>query len=100
MRRRFRRASGGLHLVLVAFLLAPMLLHGHRHAALHASPASCAICVATHHTPGLQAPPVVAPTPLACALVLTSTVDVSTAFGVARPHTGRGPPLALTQRTA
>jgi hypothetical protein len=94
MRSRFRRASGVLHVVLVALLLVPTLLHGHRHPASD-TPASCALCVATHHTPAVQAAPLAAPAPVARAVALTFVPDLPSTPGARRPHTGRGPPLAL-----
>jgi len=99
MRSRLRRARGLLHLVFVVLLLVPLFFHGHRHAS-DASPASCAICVAAHHTPAVQAPPIAAPVPLACALELTATEGVFTSARVERAHAGRAPPLVSAERTA
>ena len=74
-----------------AMLLVPLLESGHNHVDRDlAKP--CATCVATHHSPALQAPVVSLEAPLALAAVAISTTFASPIRGHHSPQSGRAPP--------
>src|SRR5205807_2496070 len=78
--------------LLIGLFLVPVVLHGHRHDALRTSAGSCAVCVAVHHSPAVDAPPVAVSAPP----IAVHTVDARSATASAKserpPRTGRAPP--------
>jgi hypothetical protein len=77
--------------VLVALLLVPGLLHGHRHVASH----PCAVCVVAKHSPAVRpmVSVVVAPVLVTLAAPAHGALAPAAHDRLVRP--GRAPPLAL-----
>lgn len=78
--------------LLIALLLVPLALGGHRHEADDASARTCNACVVAHHSPVVTAPIPVAPTPVVLRTPFTARPLVSCARGERPAPTGRGPP--------
>ena len=89
--RQLFRSAGPI--VLIALLLVPVVVSGHHHAGRTQGP--CAACVATHHTPAVGAPAVIAPetAPLVVGFDAPSPAVPTASEG--RRATGRGPPVLL-----
>jgi len=87
---RVRRVTVALLIVLV---LVPAALHGHDHGSAGEPRSGCSICLATHHTPALQAVPIVMPAAAGPSLELLPRPIVAPATAERHPHAGRGPPL-------
>ena len=87
--RHRRRALGGLLLALL--LLVPLAARAHTHRSGGAS-ATCAICIAAHHTPS-----VVGSGPGPVSVVAEASAGLGATVGVLvsqhrSPHAGRAPP--------
>jgi hypothetical protein len=93
MTSRWRRAS---ILALIALLLVPLALRGHRHLDVGADTRLCAVCLATSHTPVLGTPaPVAIPVLLR---VESPALTYPVLQRLDRPsRTGRAPPSAASQ---
>jgi hypothetical protein len=87
-------------LLVVALLLVPLAFSGHRHSTQPGASDVCPVCVATHHSPAVSAPPNPQPAPVLPILTVATTVIVAPVV-VARPtHSGRAPPFSLLSRVA
>ena len=92
VREQLRRFAAPLFLI--GLLLVPVVASGHSHGA-HPTAQPCAICVVTHHTPAVSAPPVAAPAnvPIFIGIEL---VAFAIPCDLARSQPSvRGPPLLL-----
>ena len=97
-RRLHRAVLRASALLLVAALLVPLALRGHRHADHAARP--CAVCVATQHMPVVTARSA-APAPPLLAAVALHVPAVAPPFSFRAPlHAGRAPPLPLALHAA
>jgi hypothetical protein len=99
LRQRFAQRAGTM-LVLVS-LLVPLAFsgHGHRNAQLGGADA-CPVCVATHHSPAVSAPPIPQPPPVLPILTVATTVIVAPVVVAHPTHSGRAPPFSLLSRVA
>jgi hypothetical protein len=89
-RQQIRRPLSAL--LLVALLLVPLALGGHRHANEVAGANGCATCVVAHHLPAVSGPLVAHVAPLLVALRLLGT-DTAALPSDAQPVAlGRAPP--------
>jgi hypothetical protein len=87
-------------LLLVALLLIPLALSGHRHVNDVAQAGSCATCLVVHHLPAASPPAVAHVAPVLVALRLPGSLPAALA-GDARPVAhGRAPPLASASPSA
>jgi hypothetical protein len=87
--RRASRTLGAL--VLAVLLLVPLAFGGHSHAN-HRPSATCATCVAAHHTPSVAAPTLgVAPSP-GPEVVVAAAAPVVSSRHHRLPFAGRAPP--------
>jgi hypothetical protein len=95
-RRGFRRIGVVL---IAALVLVPLFLSAHRHLFDPGTGSdSCSVCVATHHSPAVAAPPLPHLSPLLEVLVVAAT-DVVAVFRIDRPATtGRSPPALRSAR--
>lgn len=81
--------------VLIALLLVPALLHGHRHDTPGSAAGPCAACVAAHHTPAVYAPTVLSAAP-ALAVHVVHAPPLGAGSKAERPfRIGRAPPRPL-----
>jgi hypothetical protein len=88
-RRAHRRPFSGL--ILVALLLVPLAVRSHAHPG-HRVSATCAVCIAAHHTPSV-ATPAPALSPVVAETFATSTARTDVVDRHHRsPHAGRAPP--------
>jgi len=87
---RVRQVTVALLIVLV---LVPAALHGHDHGRAGEPRSGCVICLATHHTPGVQAVPFVVPAVVGPSIELVARSIPAPATAAPHPHAGRGPPL-------
>lgn len=102
MIRLTRRVAHQLKILLcAALLLVPLIFSGHRHDGDHPTPVgSCALCVATSHSPGLGsvAAPQFSPLLPGLAVIVSRDGTPLRAHRVCR--SSRGPPSALASLSA
>jgi hypothetical protein len=80
--------------LLILLLLAPIVASGHDHMA-HPSAQTCAICVATHHTPVVGSSPVVVRVAAPVVLGVERAVAPRPTAPLYRSATNRAPPSFL-----
>ena len=97
-RRLHRAVLRASALLLVAALLVPLALGGHRHADHAARP--CAVCVATQHMPVVTARSAAPAPPLLAAVALHVPAVVPLVSRRTPLHAGRAPPLPLALHAA
>ena len=97
MRRRLIQYAAPV--LLISLLLAPIIASGHTHAA-HSSAQPCAICVATHHTPAVGIPPIIAEPTAALVLGVERVVATRPEAPSRRSTCSRGPPSSLLAQRA